>query len=68
MRIKRGMIDFAAWFVIAIVRECPNAQLKEIEERKGRNGLGVEGTVALLLDTKTVIGADKDVKNRPEIF
>ncbi len=49
-------------------RECPNTQLKEIEERKGRNDLGMEGTVALLLNTKTVVGADKDVKNRPEIF
>ncbi len=54
--------------IITSARGCPNAQLKEIEERKGRNGFGMEGTVALLLDTKTVIGADKDVKNRPEIF
>ncbi len=44
--------------------ECPIEHPKEIEDRKGRLSIGMEGTVALLMNAKTIVGTDKDGKNR----
>ena len=49
-------------------RECPKEELKEIEEGKGHSGPRMAGTVAIFLESKTVIGLNKNSKNSLEIL
>ena len=48
--------------------KCPNAQLKEIKERKGNMSLRVTGTTAMFLEAKAVVSSDKNSKDSLKIF
>ncbi len=56
-------VTFLVW-----ERECPNAQLKEIKERKGRRRQRVVGTEAHFLDSEAIISLSEDIKDSLKIL
>ena len=50
------------------VRECLNAQLKEIKEGKGDSAAWMTGTIKVFLKSETVVSANEDSKNCLKVF
>jgi len=46
-----------------MLRECPNAQLKEVKEGKGNCGSWVLGAIAFFLNAKAVVYLNKNSQN-----
>ena len=51
-----------------IYREYPNEELKEVEEGKGNRSLRVAGSIAVFLETETIVGLNKNGKDCLKIF
>ena len=43
--------------------ECPNEELKEVEERKRDSRSGMKGTIGVFVTAKPVVGMNKNSKN-----
>ena len=48
--------------------ECPNAELKEVKEGKRDSSPWMTSAIAFFLQSETVVGLNKNSKNRLEIF
>ena len=48
--------------------ECPNAELKEVKEGKRDSNPWMTSAIAFFLQSETVVGLNKNSKNRLEIF
>lgn len=51
-----------------VIAECPNAQLKEIKERTGCRDPRMVGTIAVFMNSKTVVSPHEHSQNSLEIF
>ncbi len=48
--------------------ECPTTKLKDVKEGKGDRSPRISGAIEVFLQSKTVVGLNKDSKNRLEIL
>ena len=48
--------------------ECPSTELKEVKERKGDRRLRVAGSIAVFLETETIVSLNKNSKDCLKIF
>ena len=46
----------------------PSAELKEVKERKGNRRLRVAGSIAVFLETETIVSLNKNSKDCLKIF
>ena len=53
---------------MALKRECPKRELKEVKNRKGQRRAWMAGTVTVLVLPKTIISMNKDREDRLEIL
>ena len=52
----------------AKIWECPNEELKEVEERKRDSRSGMEGTIGVFVTAKPVVGMNKNSKNSLKVL